>query len=68
MNEIQIAFGLPAAVKQQTEEGGYLVGHSARVLAFTKDNLAHIAYPFGTRQADWAHDLPRLIDEGWGEG
>ncbi len=68
VNEIQIAFGLPAAVKQGTEDGGYLVGHSARVLVFTRDNLAHIAYPFGTRQADWAHDLPRLSDEQWGAG
>jgi protein SCO1/2 len=65
VNEIQIALGLPASVIEETEGGGYLVGHSARVLAFTKDNLAHIAYPFGTRQADWAHDLPKLVDERW---
>lgn len=65
VNEIQIALGLPASVIEETEGGGYLVGHSARVLAFTKDNLAHVAYPFGTRQADWAHDLPKLVDERW---
>jgi protein SCO1/2 len=65
VNEIQIALGLPASVIEETEGGGYLVGHSARVLAFTKDNLAHIAYPFGTRQTDWAHDLPKLVDERW---
>ncbi len=68
VNAIQIAYGLPAAVKQETEGGGYLVGHSARVLVFTRDNRAHIAYPFGTRQADWAHDLPKLAEERWGEG
>jgi protein SCO1/2 len=65
VNEIQIALGLPASVIEETEGGEYLVGHSARVLAFTKDNLAHVAYPFGTRQADWAHDLPKLVDERW---
>ena len=30
-----------------------------------EDNLAHLAYPFGTRQTDWAHDLPKLIDSEW---
>jgi protein SCO1/2 len=65
VNEIQVALGLPASVIEKTENGGYVVGHSARVLAFTKDNLAHIGYPFGTRQADWAHDLPLLVDERW---
>ncbi len=70
VSRIQIAYGLPAAIKQETEggEGGYLIGHSARVLVFTRDNRAHVAYPFGTRQADWAHDLPKLAAETWGEG
>jgi protein SCO1/2 len=35
----------------------YTIGHSAIVLAFTRDNLAHVVYPFGVRQADWARDL-----------
>lgn len=65
VNEIQIALGLPASVIEETGDGRYLVGHSARVLAFTKDNLAHVAYPFGTRQTDWAHDLPKLVNERW---
>jgi protein SCO1/2 len=38
----------------------YLVGHSAQVLAFGKDGLARLEYPFGVRQEDWANDLPRL--------
>ncbi len=41
------------------------IGHSSRVLAFTKDNRAHVAYPFGTRQTDWATDLPKLVNERW---
>lgn len=65
VNQIQVALGLPASVIEETDSEEYLVGHSARVLAFTKDNLAHVAYPFGTRQADWAHDLPKLVDERW---
>ncbi len=68
VNEIQIALGLPPAVKGETGvDGGYEVGHSAYVLAFGSDNRAHLLYPFGTRQADWAHDLPKLVKETWEE-
>jgi protein SCO1/2 len=66
VNVIQQALGLPASIIEETGDGDYLVGHSARVLAFTKDDLAHVAYPFGTRQSDWAHDLPKLAREIWG--
>lgn len=38
----------------------YTIGHSAIVLAYTRDNLAHVVYPFGIRQADWARDLVLL--------
>ncbi len=40
-----------------TTDSTYTIGHSAIVLAFTRDNLAHVVYPFGVRQADWAKDL-----------
>ncbi|UCF19751.1 MAG: SCO family protein [Gemmatimonadota bacterium] len=66
VNQIQVALGLPGSVIEETEGGEYLVGHSSSVLAFTKDNVAHVGYPFGTRQDDWAHDLPKLVDERWG--
>ncbi|HEY7027749.1 MAG TPA: SCO family protein [Gemmatimonadales bacterium] len=39
---------------------GYSVGHAALVLAFTPDDSAHVVYPFGVRQADWAKDLELL--------
>lgn len=67
VNEIAVSMGLPASVIVETEDGGYAVGHSAHVMVFTKDNLAHVLYPFGTRQADWAHDLPGLATETWSE-
>lgn len=38
----------------------YLVGHAAQVIAFGRDGLARTEYPFGVRQEDWAHDLPKL--------
>jgi protein SCO1/2 len=65
VNAIQAALYLPAATKIAPAQGadssaGYLVGHAASVIAFTRDDLAHVVYPFGIRQEDWAHDLPIL--------
>jgi protein SCO1 len=39
--------------------------HSAFVLAYTRDNLAHVIYPAGITQSDWLHDLPQLARETW---
>jgi len=64
VNQIQQSLGLPPAVLYGEGEE-YEVGHSARVIAFTTDNLAHFSYPFGTRQVDWAHDLPLLVTRSW---
>jgi hypothetical protein len=38
-----------------------VIGHAAQVIAYTADNRERVLYPFGTRQGDWAHDLPLLI-------
>ncbi len=45
-----------------TNPGRYTVGHSAIVLAYGSDNLAHVVYPFGIRQADWSKDLTLLVE------
>jgi protein SCO1/2 len=50
----------PAAAAEPDSSGSYEVGHAAQVIAFTPDDSAHVVYPFGTRQADWVHDLPLL--------
>jgi protein SCO1/2 len=50
----------PAVAGAPDSAGAYEVGHAAQVIAFTRDDSAHVVYPFGTRQADWAHDLPLL--------
>ena len=63
-NAIQQALGLPPAVLYG-EGDEYTVGHSARVIAFTKDGHGRFSYPFGTRQVDWAHDLPLLVRRDW---
>jgi len=67
VDRIQRALGvLPAARQPATDSGDYLVGHAAQVFAFGRDNVARVVYPFGTRQDDWAHDLPRLLSAGSG--
>ena len=64
----QVAAGLPPAKKSTLRaDGTYDVGHAAFVLAYTKDNLAHVIYPVGVKQADWVHDLPHLAKETWGK-
>jgi len=57
-NEIGLAAAAPG---ERMEHGGYLVGHAAQVVAYTKDDSAHVVYPSGTRQTDWARDLPLLV-------
>ena len=60
------ALGLAPAAKEPlpaqaaTTATDYAVGHAAQVIAFTADDSARVVYPFGTRQEDWAHDLPKL--------
>ncbi len=68
--KVEGALQLAPAVIERAAAGdtGYTVGHSALVVAFTPDNLAHVVYPYGTRQEDWAHDIPKLVEWGAGAG
>ncbi len=50
----------PILREEGNEPGKYGIGHSTLVLAFSRDNLAHVFYPFGIRQSDWAKDLQIL--------
>ena len=63
----QEAMNLPPSVVEPPAPGdtSYTVGHSAVIVAFTADNESHVLYPTGTRQEDWAHDLPRLVRARW---
>ena len=62
----QAAAKIPAATKEVPDSGGkpgeYFVGHAAFVFAYTPDGLGRFLYPFGIRQNDWAHDIPRLAE------
>jgi len=57
--------GVPVARKAVRDGRAYSVGHANFVLAYTRDNLAHVIYPGGVVQQDWAHDLPQLLNETW---
>ena len=62
---VERAAGVPAATKTTTSNGNYGVSHANFVIAYSKDNLAHVIYPGGVSQGDWVHDLPLLINETW---
>lgn len=65
----QLAMGLMPAAREYPDSANasaYLVSHMAAVFAFTSDDLAHVIYPFGIRQADWAVDIP-ILANGWPE-
>jgi protein SCO1 len=44
-----------------TTDDDYTVGHAAQIVAYSPDDVAHVVYPYGTRAADWAADLPKLL-------
>jgi protein SCO1/2 len=62
VNRIMAGIGMPPAILgAPAADGSYAVAHSAAVLVFTADDSARVLYPFGTRQLDWADDIPRLL-------
>jgi protein SCO1/2 len=67
INRAEEQLGLPPSSKLPVNhhDGSYGVGHSTQILVFhpTIDS-AYVTYPFGTRQSDWAADLPRLLEHG----
>ena len=61
LEAVQRATGVPLARKVEPLNGNYSVAHANFVVAYTKDNLAHVIYPGGVSKDDWIHDLPLLI-------
>jgi len=62
---VEKAAGVPLAQKTEPRSGKYFVAHANFVLAYTRDNLAHLIYPGGVSKDDWMHDLPLLVRETW---
>jgi len=65
IDAVQAAAGVPVAAKVARAGDDYAIGHANFVIAYTKDNLAHVIYPGGVTRQDWAHDLPQLVNETW---
>jgi protein SCO1 len=62
---VTTALIMPPIQKEDTGTANYGVSHAAYVMAFTQDNLSHLVYPEGVTRDDWAHDIPKLLAEGW---
>jgi protein SCO1/2 len=58
---VQRAAGVFAAHKTESGNTSYSVAHANFVVAYTRDDLAHVIYPGGISEADWLHDLPLLV-------
>ena len=67
LEAVQRSAGLPPARKAPGASGNYAVEHANFVVAYTKDNLAHVIYPGGVTKDDWVHDLPLLVSETWSQ-
>jgi protein SCO1/2 len=65
IDAVQRTAHVPLAQKTGPANGNYAVAHANFVVAYTKDNLAHVIYPGGVGKDDWVHDLPLLINETW---
>ena len=61
----QRATGVSIARKVAPVNGSYSVAHANFVVAYSKDNLAHLIYPGGVSKDDWIHDLPLMIQGSW---
>jgi protein SCO1/2 len=62
VDSIMLGLSLPAAIRDTAAGPDYAVGHASQVIAFPPGDGFRVIYPFGTRQADWKHDLPRLLN------
>jgi protein SCO1/2 len=65
---VQHSLGVPSSQVRPNSKHGYTVAHSAELLEFTPDHLAHLLYTEGpTTISDIKHDLAALVDQGkWG--
>jgi protein SCO1 len=63
LEAVQKAAGVPLPHKTEPRNSNYSIAHASFVVAYTKDNLAHVIYPGGVSKDDWMHDLPLLIKE-----
>jgi protein SCO1/2 len=56
---------VPGAFVDERWEDGYTLAHASWVFVYTPDDQAHLRYGLGISAAQWAHDLGRLVRDGW---
>lgn len=61
---VQKAARVPLAARSDAGTSTYSVAHANFVVAYTRDDQAHVIYPGGVTADDWVHDLPLLVREG----
>ena len=65
VNAVQTGTRILAASRPEPDgRGGYTMRHSAPVLAFTRDDSAHVAFPPDVSEGGWTADLRRLVEVG----
>ena len=68
LEQLQRDMGMNPAQQVPADDEEYLIEHGSYVLAFDKDdNIAHLVYPLGITRDAWAHDIEKLVTEGWQE-
>jgi protein SCO1/2 len=55
------ATGIPLAPPEKVKGKNYTIQHSTIVLAYSPDNRSHVVYTQGFYPADYAHDMPLLL-------
>lgn len=65
VRNMQYDVGLHPATKNPLPDGQYTISHPTLMTVFTRDDLGHVYYPYGTKKEALAHDLKVLIERGW---
>ncbi len=64
LDSAQKSVNFAPAIISRDASGAPVVTHSAPVVVITADDSAHVMFPFGTRQTEWAREIPKLLSRG----
>lgn len=67
LQDVERNLGMQPAAKVDLGGGNYAVNHAAYVMAYGTDNRSNLVYPSGITQDAYAHDIEKLVKEGWSE-
>lgn len=64
LDSAQKSVNFAPAILSKDSTGAPVVTHSAPVVVITADDSAHVMFPFGARQTEWAREIPKLLTRG----